>query len=92
MFDSISINRNIISSREENTDKVNISIVGIMQLEFALPTIEACNDSYSLYRRFFTCAPNVLYPYYDESSNMPDEVYFKLSKFWLVIVCNKVIR
>ena len=80
IFDGIGINHNTISSGEQNIDKVNVSIVGIIQPEFALPTIEAGNDSYGLYYCFFTCAPNVLFPYYNESFNILDEVYFKPSK------------
>jgi len=91
MFDGIGINRSTISGGEQNVDKVNVSIAGMIQPEFALPTIEAGNDSHGLYRRFFTCAPNVLFPYYDETSNMQDEVYFKPSKVWLVVVCDEVI-
>ena len=52
IFDGIGINHNTISSGEQNIDKVNVSIVGIIQPEFALPTIEAGNDSHSLYRHF----------------------------------------
>ena len=52
IFDGIGINRNTISGREQNADEVNVSIVGMIQPEFALPTIEAGNDSHGLYRRF----------------------------------------
>ena len=65
IFNGIVINHNTISGRKQNVDKVNLSIIDMIQPEFALPTIEADNDSYGLYYCFFTCAPNVLFLYYN---------------------------
>ena len=92
MFDRISIKHSIISSHEMSVDKVSICIVGMMQPEFVLPNIEAGNNLHGLYRSFFICAPNILFLCYDKSSTMPNDVYFKLSKVWLVIVYDEVIR
>lgn len=91
MFDGIGISRSTVTDGDMNVDKVNISIAGMIQPDFVLQTMEPGNDSHGLYRRFFTCAPSIDFPYYEDTGKMPDEVYFKPSKVWLVIVCDEVI-
>ena len=91
MFDGIGISRSTVTDGEMNVDKVNISIAGMIQPDFALMTMEPGNDSHGLFRRFFTCAPSVDFPYYEDTANMPDGTYYMPAKVWLVIVCDEVI-
>ena len=57
----MSIHRYTKCDKDMNVDKTNISIIGMIQPDFVLPTIEKGNDSSGLYYRFFYVLSKVGY-------------------------------
>ena len=87
----MSIHRYTKCDKDMNVDKTNISIIGMIQPDFVLPTMEKGNDSSGLNCRFFYVAPKVGFLNIEDSSNIDHNSYFKPLKVQVMMVCDEVI-
>ena len=76
----MSIHRYTKCDRDMNARKTNISIIDMIQPNFALPSIEKGNNSRSLYYHFFYIAPKVGFSSIEDSSDINHDSCFKPSK------------
>ena len=87
MFDGMSIRRHTKTDGDMSVDKTNISITGMIQPDFALPSMEEGNHSSGLCRRFFYCAPKVGFSNCDDSADVDHDSFFKNHQKCSVSLC-----